>query len=110
MKKEFKLGIFVVCVIVVSIFVLNYLRGEDIFNREIEFTSRFENAEGLVASAPVFIKGYKAGKVSEVAYDSESGDFCVTCSVSKAFSIPKVRSRYPVDITVFIINPPLALY
>ena len=100
MKKEFKLGIFVVCVIIVSFFVLNYLRGEDIFNREIEYNARFENAEGLVASAPVFIKGYKAGKVTDVVYDSESGDFCVTCSVSKAFSIPSDSRMtiYAVDI------------
>lgn len=100
MKKEFKLGIFVVCVIIVSFFVLNYLRGEDIFNREIEYNARFENAEGLVASAPVFIKGYKAGKVTEVVYDSESGDFCVTCSVSKVFSIPSDSRMtiYGVDI------------
>ena len=34
MKKELKIGIFVISVLVVSFFVINYLRGEDIFNRE----------------------------------------------------------------------------
>jgi phospholipid/cholesterol/gamma-HCH transport system substrate-binding protein len=100
MKKELKLGIFVICVIVVSFFVLNYLRGEDIFNREIDLSARYENVEGLVASAPVYIKGYKAGKVREVLYDPESGDFQVICSVSKDFKVP-ADSRmviYGVDI------------
>ena len=65
-SKELKIGIFVVTVLVVSFFLINYLRGEDIFNREIELVSRYDNIEGLVASAPVYIKGYKAGKVAEV--------------------------------------------
>ena len=66
MSKELKIGIFAVTILIVSFFLINYLRGEDLFNREIEVSSRYSNVEGLVPSAPVFIKGYKAGKVSEV--------------------------------------------
>jgi ABC-type transporter Mla subunit MlaD len=66
MSKELKIGTFVVTIAVASFFLINYLRGEDLFNREIELTSRVETVEGLVASAPVYIKGYKAGKVSEI--------------------------------------------
>lgn len=100
MKKEFKLGLFTVIIMVASFFLINYLRGEDIFNREMELVSRYENVEGLVASAPVFIKGYKAGKVTEVVYDSEKEDFKVVCSVSKDFRIPSDSRMtiYSVDI------------
>jgi phospholipid/cholesterol/gamma-HCH transport system substrate-binding protein len=100
MKKELKIGIFAVTVIVASFFVLNYLRGEDIFNRESEYISTYSNLEGLVASAPVYIKGYKAGKVSEVAYDKERGCFEVVCSVSKDFAVPSDSKMtiYSVDI------------
>lgn len=100
MRKELKIGIFVISILVVSFFVLNYLRGEDIFNREYELVARYDNVEGLVASAPVYIKGYKAGKVTEVSYDAERGDFVVMCSVSKDFVVP-VDSKmviYSVDI------------
>ena len=100
MRKELKIGIFAVVVLVVSFFVLNYLRGKDIFNREIEVTARFENVDGLVASAPVYIKGFKAGVVAEVLPDTQKGDFVVTCSISKDFSIP-VDSRmviYSTDV------------
>lgn len=99
-SKEFKIGLFVVCVLTVSFFLINYLRGEDIFNREIEVSSRYADVEGLVASAPVYIKGYKAGKVSEVFYDSEKGDFEVTCSIRKEFMIPEDSRMtiYGVDI------------
>lgn len=99
-SKELKIGIFVVTVLIASFFLINYLRGEDIFNKEIELVSRYENLEGLVASAPVYIKGYKAGKVLEVAYEPSTDDFKVTCSVQKEFRIP-ADSRmtiYSVDI------------
>lgn len=100
MSKEFKIGFFAISIMIVSFFLINYLRGEDIFNREIELSSRYANVEGLVPSAPVFIKGYKAGKVSEVNYDSVNGDFEVVCSIKKEFMIP-LDSRmtiYSVDI------------
>lgn len=87
-SKEFKIGLFVVTVLTVSFFLINYLRGKDIFNKEIEISSRYQEVEGLVASAPVYIKGYKAGKVTEVTYDREADDFVVTCSVLKDFRIP----------------------
>ena len=100
MSKELKIGIFAVTILVVSFFMINYLRGEDIFNREIEVSSRFDTLEGLVASAPVYIKGYKAGKVSEVQYDPQTEDFKVTCSISKDFRIPSDSRMtiYSVDI------------
>lgn len=100
MSKELKIGIFAVSILVASFFLINYLRGEDIMDREIELVSRFDTVEGLVASAPVYIKGYKAGKVSEVTYDPEKEDFKVVCSVSRDFRIP-ADSRmtiYSVDI------------
>lgn len=100
MKKELKIGVFVISVVVVSFFVLNYLRGEDIFNREYELVSRYDNVEGLVSSAPVYIKGYKAGKVIDVAYDTAVGDFIVTCSISNDFVVPEDSKMviYSVDI------------
>ena len=100
MSKELKIGIFAVTVLVASFFLINYLRGKDIFNREMELTSRFESVQGLVASAPVHIKGYKAGKVMEVIYEPETEDFKVTCAISRDFRIPEDSKMtiYSVDI------------
>ena len=98
--KEFKLGVFVLTVLVASFFVINYLRGEDVFNREIELCAIYDNVEGVVPSSPVFIKGYKAGKVTEVVYQPESGDFKVVCSVKREFAIPEDSKMivYSMDI------------
>ena len=99
-SKEVKIGAFVIMVLVISFFVINYLRGKDIFNREMEICSVYENVEGLVPSAPVYIRGYKAGKVTEVDYQPETDDFRVVCSVLKEFRIPEDSRMtiYAVDI------------
>ena len=100
MSKELKIGVFAVLTLVMSFFLINYLRGKDVFNKEMEFCTRYENVEGLVASAPVYIKGYKAGKVTEVSYDSKTAMFNVRCSVSKDFLVPSDSRMtiYSVDI------------
>lgn len=100
MRKEFKVGIFAIAVMVASFFLLNYLQGEDIFNRELEIVAHYEDVQGLVPSAPVFIKGYKAGKVTDVEYDAENAVFNVTCSVLKEFpiSVDSKLSIYSTDI------------
>lgn len=99
-SRELKIGIFVVTVLTASFFLINYLRGKDIFNKEIEISSRYTDVEGLVSSAPVYVKGFKAGKVTEVIYDPASDDFMVTCSIMKDFRIPSDSRMtiYGVDI------------
>ena len=99
-SKEFKIGVFVITVIAASFFMINFLRGEDIFNREMKLSARYADLEGLVPSAPVYLKGYKAGKVTEVVYEPETDDFSVTCSILKTFRIPSDSKMiiYGVDI------------
>ena len=100
MRKELKIGIFAVVVIVLSFFLLNYLRGKDIFNKEMEIVAQYEDVQGLVVSAPVYVKGYKAGNVAAVEYDAASHLFNVTCSVRKEFALSADSEMviYSVDI------------
>ena len=86
--KELKIGIFVVVILVGSFFVINYLRGKDVFNREIELKGHFDNVEGLVPSAVVQYRGFKAGQVSKVSYCPETDNFEVICAIDRKFRIP----------------------
>ena len=54
-SKEFRIGVFVISVLITSFFVINYLRGKDLFNREMEVISYFDEVDGLNVSAPVFV-------------------------------------------------------
>ncbi len=87
-SKELKIGIFVTLVLILSFFVINFMREKDLFNRDIELSARYSDVCGLSSSAPVYIKGFKAGAVTSVEYDSATGEFTVTCSVSKDFRLP----------------------
>ena len=87
-RKEFKLGIFVIVILVATFVVINILRGIDIFGREIKVYGYFEDAGALVASAPVQIRGYAAGRVNSVKYDPTADRFVVECSIDKRFKIP----------------------
>ena len=99
-SKEVKIGGFIVVVLTASFFLINYLRGEDIFDREIDVKAKYSDLHGLVTSSPVYIKGYKAGEVSEINYISEEGLFEVVCSVLKEFHIPEDSKMviYSIDI------------
>jgi phospholipid/cholesterol/gamma-HCH transport system substrate-binding protein len=54
----------------------------------MELKSRYDDLHGLLTSAPVFIKGYKAGEVTEINYLSDDAQFEVVCSVLKDFKVP----------------------
>lgn len=99
-SRETRIGIFVVSVLIATFCVLNYLRGEDIFGKEMDICSHYQNVEGLVPSDPVYIKGYKAGSVTKVNYNTRTGMFDVTCSVIKKFAIPvdTKMTIYSVDL------------
>ena len=87
-SKEFKIGLLVIVVLAATFTVINILRGKDILGREFELKGYFDDVQTLVASAPVQIRGYAAGRVNDVKYDREKDKFEVTCSVSKEFRIP----------------------
>lgn len=99
-SKELKIGFFVVVIAVTAFFLINFLRGKDIFNREMYVMSAFGKVEGLLPSAPVYIDGYKAGSVTDITYEPDSGLFYVCCSVQKQFRIPEDSRMtiYGVDI------------
>ena len=86
-SKELKIGIFVILVLVLSFFVINFLREKDLFNRDIEVSAKYPDVCGLTASAPVYFKGYKAGTVSSIEYDRETGEFLETCTVDRGFGL-----------------------
>lgn len=88
-SREFKIGVFVILVLVSAFFIINYLRGRDIFGNENEYVAYYDDIQTLTVSAPVMIQGYQAGAVSSIDYIPQTRSFKVTCSVNKKFAIPK---------------------
>ncbi len=89
LKKETKIGIFIVVILSAIIVLINFLRGNDLFRSSIDLLSVYENVEGLNPSSPVYIKGFKAGSVVSIKYDKEAGNYIVKLNIKDEFEIPK---------------------
>ena len=88
--REVKVGIMAVIAIFVLYFGLNYLKGIDIFSPVSYYYGRYENIGGLVASSPVYVKGFKVGQVEQIKYDfTKKESFVIKISVSKDIKLPK---------------------
>ena len=57
MKRETKIGVFAALVLLSTFLIINYLRGSDVFDKEITLISHYPEIEGLEPSNPVIIKG-----------------------------------------------------
>jgi len=93
MKKKFtrevKVGLMVIVAIFLLYFGLNFLKGIDIFQKENQYSGKFEKLDGLEKSAPVKIKGYKVGQVSGIKYDfTKNESFTVYISIFNDVQLP----------------------
>ena len=88
-SKEAKIGAFVIAVLVLFIWGINFLKGKDIFTRTNEYYMIFANVAGLKVSNPVLISGYKVGTVHDIYMkDNRSGKVIVQISIDKGVKIP----------------------
>ena len=90
MKREVKIGIFAVVMLLALWAGIRFLSGIDIFSRNITYYASYENVSGLQTAAPVTIHGVKVGTVESITFDpSKSNDVEVAISVKRQYRLPK---------------------
>ncbi len=88
-SREFRVGLLAVTAVFVLYFGLNFLKGVDIFKAVNTYYGVYEHIDGLVPSAPVYVKGLKVGQVEAVEYDfSKENSFRVKISVNRDIHLP----------------------
>ena len=87
-SREVKTAVLVISGIVLFIYLYNYLKGENLFDSDITYYTRFDY-NGLDTSSPVTIKGNTVGKVIHIGYDFETGKTLVEFSVKKELKFSK---------------------
>ncbi|MDX9748262.1 MAG: MlaD family protein [Paludibacter sp.] len=88
-SREFRVGLLAVTAVFVLYFGLNFLKGVDIFKAVNTYYGVYEHIDGLVPSAPVYVKGLKVGQVEAVEYDfSKATSFKVKISVNRDIHLP----------------------
>jgi len=94
------IGLFVLLTLIATFAVINFLRGEDIFNRSTVYYANFEAVDGLTVTGPVYLKGLKVGMVEAIEYDMQKDNFEVKFKVKSQFNIPdnSVAEIFSADI------------
>ena len=88
MKKEVKIGIYAVVILLSAWAGIRFLSGLDVFGRTRNYTAHYEQVSGLQDAAAVVINGVKVGQVTGVELNIEQGGVDVSLTVDKRFDIP----------------------
>jgi phospholipid/cholesterol/gamma-HCH transport system substrate-binding protein len=88
--KQFVIGASFILAIALFIWGYNFLKGNDIFNKQTIYYAKYHEVSGLEVSNPVVINGMRIGQVSAMKFDPNmSGDIIVELWVYNKFPIPE---------------------
>ena len=89
MKREVKIGIYAVAILLASWAGIRFLSGMDIFGRSKTYHAYYEQVNGLQKAAPVVIRGVVVGQVTDIAIaENKPGFVDVSFSVERKYDIP----------------------
>lgn len=88
MKREVKVGVFALVMMVALYAMFNYFKGKNVFSNTNDYYVVYDNVGGLQVSSPVDIKGMEVGVVTNIELDEQSDGVKVTMQVKKAYKIP----------------------
>lgn len=89
MKREVKVGIFAVLVLLAGWAVARYLQGAEIFSNSNKYYAHYEQVGGIQTASHVVINGVQVGTVTAVNLSDNPADGVqLELSIDKRYSIP----------------------
>ena len=89
MKREIKIGLFAVAMIGAAWAGIRFLKGFDIFGRNVDYYAAYERIDGLQAASPVMMRGVKIGTVTDILFDpARSERVVLRLTVKRQYAIP----------------------
>lgn len=89
MKREVKIGIFGVAMILLAWGGVRFLSGLDVFARNVDYVAVYDQVNGVQEASAVMIKGVKVGTVSAIELDpSTDGQVALHLLIKSAYRIP----------------------
>ena len=89
MKREVKIGLFAVITLLALYWGINFLKGRDLFNRNMTYYASYEQVNGVQGSSAIFIKGVKVGAVTKILFDpSRSNKVVLELNIKSKYRIP----------------------
>lgn len=90
LTKEIKIALVAIVGILVMYFGINFLKGMNLFSTNNTYFITFDDIQGLGASTPIYVDGYKVGTVDGLEYDyKENGPIKVKVDIIKDLRIPQ---------------------
>lgn len=89
MKKEVKIGIFAVAMILCAWGGIRFLSGIDIFSRNVDYYAAYDQINGVQGASPVIMRGVKVGTVSDILFDpGRDARVVLRLTVRRQYRIP----------------------
>ncbi len=109
MKREAKIGIFAVVILICSWAGIRFLSGMDVFSRNKVYYACYDQVNGVQTATPVMIRGVKVGQVSDIVLDPErENGVRLSLSIHRKYDIPK-DSRAMIYSNGFLGNKAIEL-
>lgn len=90
MKREVRIGIFGVAMILCAWAGIRFLSGIDIFSRNVDYFAAYDEVTGMQEASPVLMRGVKIGTITEIIFNStDSEKVLLRLTVKKQYRIPK---------------------
>lgn len=90
MKREVKIGLFAVVMILAAWAGIRFLQGLDIFSRNAVYYASYDQVSGIQAASPILLKGVKVGTVTGISLDPQRSDNVVLqFTIKRQYRIPK---------------------
>lgn len=87
--REIKVAVLAIVALFLLYFGFNYLKGTNVFKPVHAYHGVYREVNGLVAQAPVYVKGYKVGQVDRIIYDfTRDSSFLIDISINKDIRLP----------------------
>lgn len=89
MKREIKIGIFALSMLLAAWVGIRFLKGFDIFSRNAEYYASYDRIDGVQNASPIMMRGVKIGTVTGIAFDPARSDkVTLRLTVGKRYRIP----------------------
>lgn len=89
-QKAILAGVTTITTLLMFYFGFNYLKGINIFSKNVSYYATFDNIQGVDRSTKVYVNGYRVGNVRKINFDYERFNGAVVeLSLDSSLKIPR---------------------
>jgi phospholipid/cholesterol/gamma-HCH transport system substrate-binding protein len=90
LTNEVKIALLAIAAILLAVWGFKYLKGQNILTTSNTYYVRYESADQLMTSSPVFVKGFQVGMVKDMYIDPEDDKTIIAVlNVEAGVDVPK---------------------